>query len=42
MAANQHPYAAELAKLRADAEAVLGIDKQAEPAPDKTSPDKKE
>jgi hypothetical protein len=42
MAANEHPYVAELAILRADAEAVLGIEKQAKPAPDKTSPDKKE
>jgi WD40 repeat protein len=42
MAANKTPYAAELAVLRADAEALLGIEKQAEPAPDKTSSDKKE
>jgi tetratricopeptide (TPR) repeat protein len=38
-AANEHPYAAELAILRADAEALLGIEKQAQPAPDKRSPD---
>jgi WD40 repeat protein len=42
MAANKHPYVAELTILRADAEALLGIEKQATPAPDKTSPDQKE
>jgi hypothetical protein len=31
---------AELATLRADSEALLGIDRQAAHAPDKTSPDK--
>jgi hypothetical protein len=42
MADNKHPYVAELAILRADAEALLGIEKPAEPAPVKTSPDSKE
>jgi hypothetical protein len=41
MADNKSPFVAELAILRADAEALLGIEKQAEPAPDKTSPDKR-
>jgi tetratricopeptide (TPR) repeat protein len=35
VAANKHPHAAELAVLRADAEALLGIEKQGKPAPDK-------
>jgi WD40 repeat protein len=39
MAANKHPCVAELTILRADAEALLGIEKQATPAPNKTSPD---
>jgi hypothetical protein len=39
-AANETRYPAELAVLRADAEALLGIEKQAGPAPHKTSPDK--
>jgi tetratricopeptide (TPR) repeat protein len=40
MAANkQHPFVAELALLRADAEALLGIQN---PSPDKMSPEKKE
>jgi Flp pilus assembly protein TadD len=38
MAANKHAHAAELAVLRADAEAVLGI---ANPSAEKTSPEKK-
>jgi serine/threonine protein kinase/WD40 repeat protein len=42
MAVNKTPYVAELAILRADAEALLGIEKEATPAPDKTSPDKRE
>jgi tetratricopeptide (TPR) repeat protein len=42
MAANKHPHMAELTALRADAEALLGIEKQSKPAPDKTSPGKKE
>jgi hypothetical protein len=42
MAANKHPCVAELAILRADAEALLGIEKQATPAPDKPSPDQQE
>jgi hypothetical protein len=42
MANNKHPYVAELAILRADAEAVLGIEKPPQPDPDKTSPDPKE
>jgi tetratricopeptide (TPR) repeat protein len=41
-AANEHPYVAELAILRADAEALLGIEKQSKPAPDRTAPDKRE
>ncbi len=39
MAANKHPHAAELAILRADAEAVLGIENS---SAEKTSPGKKE
>jgi hypothetical protein len=42
MADNKHCYTAELAILRADAEAALGIDKETKPAPDKTWPDQKE
>jgi tetratricopeptide (TPR) repeat protein len=41
-AANEHPYVAELAILRADAEALLGIEKQSKPAPDRAAPDKRE
>jgi hypothetical protein len=33
MAANKSPFVAELAILRADAEAVLGIEKQPKPTP---------
>jgi tetratricopeptide (TPR) repeat protein len=40
--ANEDPYVAELAILRADAEALLGIEKQAAAAPNKTSPDQRE
>jgi hypothetical protein len=40
-AANKPPYAAELAVLRADAEALLGIEKQSQPSPDRMSPDPK-
>jgi tetratricopeptide (TPR) repeat protein len=39
MAANKHPYAAELAFFRADAEARLGLGKP--PAPEKASPEKR-
>jgi serine/threonine protein kinase/WD40 repeat protein len=42
MADNKSPFVAELAILRAEAEALLGIEKQSKPAPDKPSPDKKE
>jgi hypothetical protein len=42
MAANEYPYAAGLAVLRTDAEALLGIKEQPKPASDETSPDKKE
>jgi serine/threonine protein kinase/WD40 repeat protein len=40
-AANEYPYAAELAILRADAEAVLGIEKQSQPSPNRMSPNPK-
>jgi tetratricopeptide (TPR) repeat protein len=42
MAEHAHPCADELAVLRADAEAVLGIEKPPQPGSDKTSPDPKE
>src|SRR5262249_54516498 len=42
MAVNKTPYVAELAILRAEAEALLGIEKQSKPAPDKASPNRKE
>jgi tetratricopeptide (TPR) repeat protein len=42
MAANKHPHAAELAVLRADAEARLGIEKPSLPGPDRTPPEPKE
>jgi tetratricopeptide (TPR) repeat protein len=42
MAAKKQPYAAELAVLRADAEALLGIEKPSKPAPDKPAHDRQE
>ena len=42
MAENAHPYGTELDVLRADAEALLGIEKQSQPGPDRRSPDPKE
>ncbi len=39
---NEYPYAAELTVLRADAEALLGIAKPAQPGQDGTPPDPKE
>jgi serine/threonine protein kinase/WD40 repeat protein len=41
MTDHKHPYAAELAVLRADAEAALGIKKAAPPGPDGAPPDRK-
>jgi tetratricopeptide (TPR) repeat protein len=41
MAEHAHPHAAELAILRADAEALLGIVKQSQPGPERRSPDPK-
>jgi serine/threonine protein kinase/WD40 repeat protein len=41
MAEHAHPYAAELAVLRADAEVILGIEAPSKPAPDRP-PDRKE
>jgi hypothetical protein len=40
--AHAHPYAAKLGVLRADAEALLGIEKQSQPAADRTPPGPKE
>jgi WD40 repeat protein len=42
MAEHAHPCAHELAVLRADAEAVLGLKKQSQPGPNRMSPDPKE
>jgi hypothetical protein len=42
LAEHAHPYAAELAVSRADAEAVLGIEKQAQPAAGRAPPEPKE